>query len=304
METAECPMRRTAGSSEAPAGFARILEAPPPGSAADAERIRRYEWLLETMERQRGLSEWHRDIQRIRNVDAEDFLDGFYAPGRPVVIEGAMEDWPALERWTPEHLRRVLGETAVEYQGGRDSSADYELHKDRHKSTASMAEFLDLAESRSANDAYITAYNNDRNAAALAPLDADIGTPPAFLTSGMGMKWIGPAGTFTPLHFDLTNNLLAQVTGRKQIVLLPPSETRHLAHSRHVFSDMHDITDEVCLRKYPAARRARRYEIELRAGEMLFVPIGWWHQVRSLEFSTMLTFTNFIWANESFRDFV
>ena len=38
-----------------------------------------------------------------------------------------------------------------------------------------------------------------------------------------GMFWIGPAGTLTALHHDLTNNFIAQVTGRKMFKLLPPS---------------------------------------------------------------------------------
>jgi mannose-6-phosphate isomerase-like protein (cupin superfamily) len=32
-------------------------------------------------------------------------------------------------------------------------------------------------------------------------------------------------------------------------------------------------------------------------GDLLFVPIGWWHQVRSESFSTMLTYTHFHWPN-------
>ncbi|MFA7604870.1 MAG: cupin-like domain-containing protein [Novosphingobium sp.] len=42
------------------------------------------------------------------------------------------------------------------------------------------------------------------------------------------MIWIGPGGTFTPLHHDLTNNLLVQVAGRKQVILLLPADTPNL----------------------------------------------------------------------------
>jgi len=264
---------------------------------------RRAQWMLDTMEGQRGLSDWHRDIQRISGVAAEDFLDEFYAQARPVVIEGAMDAWPARERWTPAYLRERIGAAPVEFQGGREGSPDFELLKDDHKKVAPFTDYLDLIEAGSANDVYITAYNSRSNAAALAPLDADIGPLPPFLTEGKGMMWIGPEGTFTPLHFDLTNNLLAQVRGRKRVILLPPSETRHLHHRRHVFSDVHDVTDEARLNLYPSARQARRYELELGPGDMLFVPVGWWHQVRALEFSVMLTFTNFIWPNDASRGY-
>jgi hypothetical protein len=32
---------------------------------------------------------------------------------------------------------------------------------------------------------------------------------------------------------------------------------------------------------------------------MLYVPVGWWHQVRSAEFSVTLTFTSFLWPNDA-----
>ena len=42
------------------------------------------------------------------------------------------------------------------------------------------------------------------------------------------MMWIGPVGTFTPLHFDLTNNLhRSRSVGAKKLPLAPPSETRY-----------------------------------------------------------------------------
>jgi hypothetical protein len=153
------------------------------------------------------------------------------------------------------------------------------------------------------NDLYVTASNSAANRAALAPLEPDIGELGDYLTPGPGMMWIGPAGTFTPLHFDLTNNLIAQVVGTKRVILLPPSDTRRLYNHKHVFSAVHDITDEAKLNQYPLARGAQTFELDLEPGDALFVPVGWWHQVTALDFSVTLTFTNFLWPNEAFKGF-
>lgn len=48
---------------------------------------------------------------------------------------------------------------------------------------------------------------------------------------------------------------------------------------------------------HPLARNVTPYDVELDPGDMLFIPIGWWHQVRALNFSVMLTCTNFLWPN-------
>lgn len=258
--------------------------------------LKRREWQLDVMERQRALSPYASGLPAVDRPSGDDFLDLFYAPGRPVIIRGAMTGWPALTKWTPDYLAATVGEALVEYQGGRNEAADYELMKDRHKRRASFVRFIEMVRD-GGNDAYITAYNSAANAAAFKGLEADLGYLEPYLTRAHGMLWIGGQGAFTPLHFDLTNNLLAQVTGTKRIILIPPSQTRLLAHRRHVFSDVHDVTDPERLSAHPRARDAIRYELVLNPGDLLFIPIGWWHQVRSESFSTMLTYTNFRWPN-------
>jgi ribosomal protein L16 Arg81 hydroxylase len=52
--------------------------------------------------------------------------------------------------------------------------------------------------------------------------------------------------------------------------------------------------DPVDLDRFPAMRDVPVTETVLEPGECLFIPLGWWHWVRSLEISTSLTFTNFL----------
>ncbi|TDP48229.1 cupin-like protein [Zavarzinia compransoris] len=281
---------------------------PPPEPAAPAPdpaidlALRRRDWIMQVAERQRLLSPAEA-VPRIWRPSANEFLENFYAPSRPVVIEGAMEGWPALARWTPDYLARTVGAAPVTFQGDRDGDGDFELYKDNHARTLPFDQFIARIAGHRGNDAYLTAYNSAANREALRPLENDLGYLDDFLTRQHGMIWIGPAGTFTPLHFDLTNNLLAQVVGRKVITLLPPSETPRLANTRHVFSDVHDVGDVERLKLYPDARFAARVEVTLSPGELLYIPVGWWHQVRSLDFSVMLTYTNFHWANDAYVDF-
>lgn len=265
--------------------------------------LARRDWILGVMERQRGLSTVAAALMRVENISGEQFLDHFYAPGRPCVIAGAIADWPALGKWTPDYLRKTIGTAPVEFQGGRDGQGDFELAKDRHKQVRPFTTYMDLIEQNPGNDAYVTAYNSAGNRSAFAPLMADVRPIPSLLGPEPGMLWIGPAGTFTPLHFDLTNNLLIQITGRKRILLVSPHQTRYMAHRRHVFSDVHDLEDPACMARHPQAQNVQPYIVTLEPGEMLYIPVGWWHQVASLDLSVMMTCTNFLWPNDGWQDF-
>ncbi|WP_067733421.1 DUF6065 family protein [Novosphingobium naphthalenivorans] len=269
-------------------------------------KIAKYEWLLETLEQQRALSATGNSIFRCQDVPPEEFLEHFYAPGWPVVLTGLIDGWPARHRWTPQYLRERVGAAMVECQAGRSGNARFELDKEAHAARLPFNTFIDAISAAEGNDLYLTAFNSRANGEALAPLEADIGRIDSLLDhpdgSSGGMIWIGPSGTFTPLHHDLTNNLLVQVAGRKQVILLPPSDTPKLHNDVHVFSAISDVSDPALDRgRYPQIDALRKYEIVLEPGEALFLPLGWWHQVRALDFSVSMTFTNFRWPNEGYR---
>jgi hypothetical protein len=277
--------------------------APQSGSTA----LRKREWLLETQERQRSLSPRARTIHRAEGLSREAFLDLYYAASRPLLVGGEMRDWPALQLWNPEYLAGKIGDAPIEYQGGREANASYELDKERHRKVMPFDRFVRTIAAEPSNDAYLTAYNSARNAEALAPLTDDLGFLDKFLTRDSafphGMPWIGPAESFTPLHHDLTNNFLCQLVGRKHVKLVPPSETPKLYNDRHVFSAVGDLDAADLASRFPLAASARFYDLVLQPGEILFIPVGWWHQVRALDFSVSMTCTNFIWPNDAHGSF-
>lgn len=262
------------------------------------------EWLLEALEQQRDLAPGLTAIERRSGLSRQEFLERYYAVNRPVILTGEMADWPALARWTPGYLKTVIGGRTIEYQGRRTDDRRFERQKDRHRCEGPFDDFIDLIQRPGAgNDAYLTAYNSARNADALAALHGDLGFLEKFLDhhapSPYGMMWIGPAGTVTPLHHDLTNNLIAQIVGRKRIKLVPAADVGKIYNDQHVFSKIPDLDDpEIDMAQFPRLGRLRVYDVLLGPGDILFVPIGWWHQVKSLDFSVTITFTNFHWRND------
>lgn len=299
-------------TGQAPAAMAKPVASKAPSThagaalgAPDSGNLAKYEWLLDTLEKQRALSASASGIFHCENLTSEEFLDEYYAPARPVVIAGEIEAWPAYRLWTEQYLRSKLGGSVVEFQGGRTSSADFERYKDKHKRQMPFDQFIDMIENESGNDAYITAYNSATNREALKPLQEDVRPLHKFLAQSPddpgGMVWIGPKGTFTALHHDLTNNLLVQVVGRKRVILAAAMELPKLYNDKHVFSMIRDVTDpSIDADAFPLLREVHFHEIILNPGEALFIPIGWWHQVKSLDFSVTITYTNFKWKNDAY----
>lgn len=264
-------------------------------------------WIMRTQEQQRGLSPAASALSRTRGMTSQEFLDNHYAPSRPVVFEQLVKSWRACTHWSAEYLAEKIGDRTIEYQGDRTTDPRFELNKDAHKRQASFAEFIELITLGNDNDFYITAYNSDTNREALAPLAEDLGSLDGLLAyrdkQSDAMFWIGPANTFTPLHHDLTNNLLVQFVGRKQIVLVSPADTPRLYNDLHVFSAIGDLADPGLDTSLHPLLNGLRFEILiLNPGDALFIPIGWWHQVRSFDFSVSATYTNFLWPNEGWQD--
>ncbi|UVO55320.1 cupin-like domain-containing protein [Sphingomonas sp. SUN039] len=297
-----------------PDGAAPVGEASPevshaeplPSASAQDVALAKRNWLMETRTRLRALSPSASALCHYREIDRQTFLDRHYATNRPALLKGVVAHWPAVPRWSPDYLRRTIGDRPVEFQGDRRDDPRFELDKDAHRRTAPFTAYLDMVEAEEAgNNAYITAYNSGPNAEALAPLMPDIGTLEAFLNpadpGSKGMLWIGPAGTFTPLHHDLTNNLLIQITGRKRVVLVSPEDTPKLYNEHHVFSRVGDL--EGNLDAFPYTAAVTPLVADLEPGDALFIPIGWWHQVRALDFSVSITNTNFVWPNSFYQSY-
>jgi len=108
--------------------------------------------------------------------------------------------------------------------------------------------------------------------------------------------WFGPKNTVSPAHTDPYHNLLTQVVGSKYIRLYDPKYSECLySHGEGGSQKMLTNTSQVDvehpdLKKYPLFKSAKCQECILESGEMLFIPIKWWHYVKSLERSFSVSF--------------
>ncbi|MBN9686562.1 MULTISPECIES: cupin-like domain-containing protein [unclassified Corallococcus] len=234
-----------------------------------------------------------RTVERRRGVSAEEFQARYYRAHRPVVLADFLEGWPLLERWRPEALARDYGDVEVEVMAGREARADHDMSPDACRTVMKLSDFLHrLEHGGPSNDLYLTARNFALERPELRGLLDDLRPAPGFVypkrQHGSLKLWVGPAGTHTALHHDVDSVLFCQVHGRKRFWLVPSFETPHLYNREHVWSPVDAAAPD--LERFPDFARAHVHEVVVGPGEMLFIPVGWWHQVLALDVSVSLTF--------------
>ena len=268
-----------------------------------AARTAKQDWLFANQQRLACEADGGFALATLDQPDPGFFYRHHYEVGRPAKLTGLVDHWPALARWSLDHFAAVAGDAVVEAQVERERDPDYELAKDAHRRLVRFGELIDWLRSDAAsNDISLTAYNGGTNAAALGALWDDMAAI-ALLDETRprdGFFWLGPRGTLTPWHHDLTNNLLVQVIGRKRVRMAPPWALARMKNSRHCFSDWGNAP-------LPAgdgdADTPPVLETIIGPGEAIFLPVGWWHQVEALDLSASMSFTSFRRPNIHVEDY-
>ena len=273
------------------------------GARRLANRITKRDWVLSIQSKLNRLGD--DEIPRREKLSGADFLQQHYRANRPVIITGMLEHYPARTKWTLDYFAAHFAERMVEVQFGRDADPKYEMNSIAHKRQVKFGDYVELVRSSGVgNDFYMTANNNSQNQAALKELWDDVGALPDYLQDDpaqRGFFWFGPAGTLTPLHHDLTNNFMSQIMGRKRVRLIAPCELAKIYNQRHCFTDID--ARNVDLARFPAMADVKIHDCILAPGEILFLPVGWWHHVEALDISITLASTNFLWNNDFYSNY-
>ncbi len=218
------------------------------------------------------------EVPRVSVVDAA--FDAQASKGLPFIITGLVEKWP-LCALTPQNLREDFGELQVRARVGDYVNTAFAT--DRAMQDMPLREYLDLVADAD-TDPGLPPYVGNLEMRALNRL---CHWPAYFRKMGPPRFWLGPARTVTPLHCDYDDNIFAQIRGAKRIFLAPPHHDEFLyprEANAILFGSPFD-PEAPDFDRFPLARQAALTECIVLAGELLYVPAGWYHQVRALTFS-------------------
>ena len=107
--------------------------------------------------------------------------------------------------------------------------------------------------------------------------------------------WIGSSGVVTPLHHDAWTGLLFQFHGAKRIRMFAPDDRANLYFSsprspRAVWSRLPARSAEADPDEFPRFSRATPHDARLEAGEVMFIPPYWSHEIEALEANISMPF--------------
>jgi LPS sulfotransferase NodH len=263
------------------------------------QRLLKTDSLFDVTRRLSEITGRHGPPVRQARIGRAEFLERFYAANRPVVLDEVVSYMPAAT-WTPEYLRERCGNLEIEIMSDRDADPEYEIYAGRHRSKIRMAEYIDhVLDPVGSNDRYLVANNFFFQSVVGRTLLEDLRPLPDFLlpddTGAATYLWLGPKGTVTPLHHDVINIFYFQLYGRKTFVLAAPEELPFVYNRQGVYSDVDPEAPDIG--NFPDYQRIHTTTVTLEAGQALFVPVGWWHHVRSMDVSVSVSTTSFGFDN-------
>jgi hypothetical protein len=247
----------------------------------------------------------------VGELPVQRFLMEYVLQNRPVVVTGALASWDIGNKWTPTMLESRFGDGLVQvynnyfdlqtlmpleqflsqYFGKSTSESDRVLPYVRWYTQLRDVEFCwaDEIFAQLENQWCLPAFLPD--VGYVLPLSSGTTTNPVtdpFPAKGL---FISPRGARTSLHVDPWGScaVLCQLYGCKRWYLYAPDQTKYLRNDYAVV----DVT-RPDLKKFPAFASAQLTSTcTLKAGEVIYIPHGWYHQVECDSDSVSLTW-NFV----------
>jgi hypothetical protein len=202
-------------------------------------------------------------------------------PYYPKVFRGAAADWPCAKKWTFEFFSEKLGDenvTLINNKGlVKDTEQAYDVVKLRDyianlkKGSKEYLKFSRIVEEKSE-------LRNDFNYEWLKKFRA----PGA--QNDLFYFFMGGKNTITPIHDGFATTVFVQIEGTKRWVFYPTNHRLFLGVRPRRYNYFYSEADPYDLNnpKYPLLKFAKRYEVLVHPGDVLFFPSFVWHQVENV----------------------
>lgn len=228
-------------------------------------------------------------IDRRSDLSYQEFVKDYASVGKPVIITGVTDSWEASKKWDYNFFKEHYGSRKCFVRNCQEKSSV----------CMTVADYMDYMISA---DRTKTLYMSGNSLWNYPELFDDYKTPIYFpdwierlprnltrilLQATKPMRWlfIGPKGASSgKLHYEMWNSSgwVGMISGRKRFVFFAPDQTDFL-YGGQVDTFKPDLD------KFPLYSSAEPIEAVVEAGDAIYAPPLWWHQVENLEDSISVT---------------
>jgi len=231
-------------------------------------------------------------IERVRNISKRDFIDNYYKPQKPVLIEGLTENWAAFQKWNLDYIQQHAGDQIVplynnEPTKGKQNSAE-------PATQMKMASYIELIKTQP-TDLRIFFYDLKVK---LPELLKDFEYPDIGLKffKRLPVLFFGGEGSKVLPHYDmdLADLVHFHFHGTKSVTLFSPKQTKYLYKIPFAVHNLESIDlDNPDFEKYPALHYLEGLHATMKHGDALYMPSGYWHYIKYLDGGFSMTLRAF-----------
>jgi hypothetical protein len=220
-----------------------------------------------------------KEIDRVKSLSKEDFLERYYKPQLPVVMERQVAHWPAFSKWNLDYMKEVAGGREVPLYDNRP--VDHNDGFNQAHAHMLLSDYIDLLKNEPTKYR-IFLWNVLKEVPQLQEdFDfPDFGLP---IMKSLPMLFFGGRESYTFMHYDidLGNIFHYHFEGRKECILFPQSQTPYLYKVPHSLITHESIDfSNPDLEQWPALKHVEGFRAHLNHGEVLYMPEGYWHYMR------------------------
>lgn len=217
-----------------------------------------------------------------------EFFHNYLLPNVPCIIKSVTNEWKSTKNWVEDdkpnynYMRKQYGSCNVTVY----KCFEKYFNSQQTQKTV-LTDYINYLEAYEQNSSEVL-YLKDWHLADQFPDDEFYQIPIYFasdwlneyytecLTDDYRFVYVGPKDSFTPFHADVFTSYSwsANVCGRKRWLLFPPGEENSFRN------ELRNLPYDILETNY---KDRRYFEVIQNAGEAIFVPSGWYHQVWNLE---------------------
>ncbi|MBP0905268.1 cupin-like domain-containing protein [Mariniflexile gromovii] len=231
-------------------------------------------------------------VKREANITKADFIENYYKPQQPVLIENLTKDWEAYTKWNLDYIQSLAGDQVVPLYNNQ-------VTKGKQKSAEPATEmklfdYIEILKTKP-TDLRIFFYDVMKKMPVLAK---DFKYPDIGLKffKRLPVLFFGSKGSQVLAHFDmdLADLLHVHFHGTKRVLLFSPEQTKFLYKIPFAVHNLEDIDmANPDFEKYPALKQVKGIEVYMKHGDALYMPSGYWHFVEYLDGGFSMTLRAF-----------